>query len=294
METSDVIEAGGGLLGPAAEYGLRKPGHDTVMVDKENDILSAATDKFKIVWVQSKWIEMHRCHDWSRESARLYQIFPYALKEYSGLDLAHRNDGRMLLLLGKEELDHYRREIDILRQQADVNDFECKIIERQEVKKMPPNARLGKDVLGASLSIQDDDVKPLLGIVLGCIRQTDERIVQIGNMEVDVQFDDASTFSSNQRLVQRAVVTFPPPAGLCLVRTWGCIRVCTPDNCAIYDESDDFPGAFTATVQSGVTLAALNARKTAIWIAIAEISADFEEFSPKRFKVPEGHVPPYN
>ncbi len=131
-------------------------------------------------------------------------------------------------------------------------------------------------------------------MALGTVRQTDEGTVQIGNTEEAVEFDDGTTLSAGQAMARRAVAIFPQLAGLRLVRTWGCIRVLTPDKCAIYDESEAFPGAYVATSHSGVTLAAVNARHTAKWIATGETPPDFEAFSAKRFNTKDSHVPAHH
>jgi glycine/D-amino acid oxidase-like deaminating enzyme len=378
METSDVIVVGGGLFGPATAYGLRQQGLDTVVLDDGDDVLRAARGNFGLVWVQSKGMGMHRYHAWSRESAHLYANFAAELKEGSGADIAHRNDGGMHLLLGEDEREQRRREMDMMRQQAGVDAFECEIIEREEVEKMLPGVRLGDDVVGASFSKHDGDVNPLkllraingsfqhmggryrsdcrvenirhdgsafiaetknvsftapkivlacghgitklapmvgldtpivpqrgqilvteraepvLAMALSSVRQTDEGTVQIGNTEEEVDFNDGTTLDAGQAMARRAVTIFPQLAGLRLIRTWGCIRVLTPDKCAIYDESEQYPGAYVATSHSGVTLAAVNARRTAKWIATGETPPGFEEFSAKRFKTEGSHVPAHH
>ena len=378
METFDVIVVGGGLFGPATAYGLRQQGLNTIVLDDGDDVLRAARGNFGLVWVQSKGMGMHRYHAWSRESARLYRDFAAELKEGSGVAVAHRNDGGMHILLVEAEREQRRREMDIMRQQAGVDGFECKIIEREEVEKMLPGVRLGDEVVGASFSKHDGDVNPLkllralhtsfrrmggklrtdcrvenirhdgaafiaetrngsftapkivlacghgitrlapmvgldtpivpqrgqvlvteraepvLDMALGSVRQTDEGTVQIGNTEEDVEYDDGTTLTASQAMARRAVKSFPQLAGLRLIRTWGCIRVLTPDKCAIYDESEEYPGAYVATSHSGVTLAAVNARHTARWIATGEMTPSFEEFSAKRFNKGIHDVPSHH
>ena len=378
METFDVIVVGGGLFGPATAYGLRQQGLNTVVLDDGDDVLRAARGNFGLVWVQSKGMGMHRYHAWSRESARLYGDFAAELKEGSGVAVAHRNDGGMHIFLCEAEREQRRREMDIMRQQAGVDGFECKIIEREEVEKMLPGVRLGDEVVGASFSKHDGDVNPLkllralhtsfrrmggklrtdcrvenirhdgaafiaetrngsftapkivlacghgitrlapmvgldtpivpqrgqvlvteraepvLDMALGSVRQTDEGTVQIGNTEEGVEYNDGTTLTASQAMARRAVKLFPQLAGLQLIRTWGCIRVLTPDKCAIYDESEEYPGAYVATSHSGVTLAAVNARHTARWIATGEMTPGFEEFSAKRFNKGIHDVPSHH
>ena len=116
-------------------------------------------------------------------------------------------------------------------------------------------------------------------------RQTNEGGFQLGNSEEDVGFDDWTTLEVTQRIASRAVKAFPQLAGVRLVRTWAGTRVLTPDKCAIYDESETFPGAYVATSHSGVTLAAINAGHIAKWVSNGETQPGFEQFSAKRFDV---------
>ena len=120
---------------------------------------------------------------------------------------------------------------------------------------------------------------------MGSIRQTNEGTMQLGNSKEDVGFDNGTTTDVTRRIATRAVRCFPQLASVRLVRTWGCIRVLTPDGAAIYDESESCPGAFVATSHSGVTLAAVNARHVANWIAGGQKQPGFEQFSARRFDV---------
>src|SRR3546814_2406577 len=69
-------------------------------------------------------------------------------------------------------------------------------------------------------------------------------------------FDDATTLDITRDMAGRAVRLFPALARLRLVRTWGALRVLPPDKFPIYEESAAHPGAYVATMHSGVTLAA--------------------------------------
>jgi glycine/D-amino acid oxidase-like deaminating enzyme len=128
-------------------------------------------------------------------------------------------------------------------------------------------------------------IEPLLPACISSVRQTNEGSIQIGNSHEDVRFDDGTTLEVARRMANRAVRFFPQLAGVRVVRTWGCIRVLTPDGAAIYDESESCPGAFVATSHSGVTLAAINARHVARWVAAGETQPGFEAFSARRFDV---------
>ena len=123
-------------------------------------------------------------------------------------------------------------------------------------------------------------------MALGSIRQTDEGGFMFGNSEEEVGFNDGTTLPVTGNIAARAVKAFPQLAKVRLVRNWGCIRVLTPDKCAIYDESETMPGAYVATSHSGVTLAAVNAHHVANWVVSGDTPTDFDHFSARRFDVP--------
>ena len=67
---------------------------------------------------------------------------------------------------------------------------------------------------------------------------------------------------SQQRYRLRGILgQFPLLGGVNIVRSWGALRVMTPDGCPIYEASAECPGAFLVTCHSGVTLAALSSRR---------------------------------
>jgi glycine/D-amino acid oxidase-like deaminating enzyme len=59
-----------------------------------------------------------------------------------------------------------------------------------------------------------------------------------------------------------------------------------PDGLPIYDQSKEFPGAFTANCHSGVTLAAVHAKVLAPMIAVRTLDHSLDLFSARRFDVP--------
>src|SRR3546814_11426701 len=89
--------------------------------------------------------------------------------------------------------------------------------------------------------IVTERLQPLLDLPVGMTRQTNEGSLQLGNSHEDVGFDNGTTLDVTQRIAARAVRAFPQLASVRMVRTWGCLRVLTPDKCAIYDESPEYP-----------------------------------------------------
>lgn len=118
---------------------------------------------------------------------------------------------------------------------------------------------------------------------LGSLRQTQEGSIMLGSSEEDVGFDTSQKPEVMQKIAQRAVQSFPWIAELQVVRAWSALRVMPPDGHPIYDESETFPGAFTANCHSGVTLAGAHARVFAPMVASGMLDSIMAPFSAKRF-----------
>lgn len=122
---------------------------------------------------------------------------------------------------------------------------------------------------------------------LGSIRQTPEGSILLGSSEEEVGFDTGQKPEIMQRIARRAVLSFPWLAELQIVRAWAALRVMPPDGLPIYDESEEFPGAFTANCHSGVTLAAAHAKLFAPMVARGALDPELAPFSARRFDVPQ-------
>jgi len=120
---------------------------------------------------------------------------------------------------------------------------------------------------------------------LGNIRQTPEGSILLGSSEEEVGFDTGQKPEIMQAIARRAVLTFPWLAELQIVRAWAALRVMPPDGLPIYDQSERFPGAFTANCHSGVTLAGAHANLFAPMVAAGALEPSMAPFSAKRFDV---------
>lgn len=118
------------------------------------------------------------------------------------------------------------------------------------------------------------------------IRQTGEGTIMLGDSMEEVGFDTRQAPPVMAQIARRAVLSFPWIAGLNIVRAWSALRVMAPDGLPIYDQSERFPGAFTANCHSGVTLAGAHARLLAPMIARGALDPVLGPFSAKRFDVP--------
>jgi len=141
-------------------------------------------------------------------------------------------------------------------------------------------------------------VEPIRGQVVICervksflrypsvqIRQVEEGAVQIGDSKEDVGFDDGTTPDVIAAIARRAVRIYPLLRHVNMVRSWGALRVMSPDGHPVYDQSVSCPGASLVTCHSGVTLAAVHALVLAGWIAGAAGADYMESFSAKRFQL---------
>lgn len=117
------------------------------------------------------------------------------------------------------------------------------------------------------------------------VRQTGEGVVQIGDSKEDVGYDDGTTLEQLSRITARATRCFPLLKNVNIVRTWGALRVMSPDGFPIYQASTTCPGAFVVTCHSGITLAPRHAGALTQWIRGGIEPTDIHGFKAERFHV---------
>ncbi|MCG8613258.1 MAG: FAD-binding oxidoreductase [Pseudomonadales bacterium] len=116
-------------------------------------------------------------------------------------------------------------------------------------------------------------------------RQTEEGSVLLGYSNEDVGFNDQTSIQVTSQIAKKATEVFPQLANLRLVRTWAGLRILSPDNYPIYEQSKRYPGAYVATCHSGITLASLHRDVLPDWILSGEASCYFKQFGLGRFSV---------
>ncbi|MFT5720217.1 MAG: glycine/D-amino acid oxidase-like deaminating enzyme [Motiliproteus sp.] len=121
----------------------------------------------------------------------------------------------------------------------------------------------------------------------GHVRQTSEGSIQCGDSKEDVGFDCGTSTEVLATIARRAVALFPLLENVRLIRSWGALRVMTPDGYPIYQQSAQYPGAFLVSCHSGVTLAAVHAGPIAAWIGSGHADPDLslEAFHAQRFSL---------
>lgn len=117
------------------------------------------------------------------------------------------------------------------------------------------------------------------------IRQVDEGGIQIGGTKADAGFDDAESLSVMADLAKHAVAVFPALADVQVIRSWGALRVLSPDGNPIYAQSPTHANAYMVTCHSGVTLASLHATTLVDWIDNNSNAPDLEAFGEHRFSI---------
>lgn len=127
-------------------------------------------------------------------------------------------------------------------------------------------------------------LEPFLPLPCSGLRQTANGTVMIGASHEDTGLDDGTTPAVGAAMASRALRIVPDLGRVRLIRTWGGIRVLTPDHCPLYHESESCPGTFIITCHSGVTLAAVHATILADCLASGRLSA-IEPFNAKRFNL---------
>lgn len=127
---------------------------------------------------------------------------------------------------------------------------------------------------------------PFVDFATAHMRQTESGTVMIGDSHEDVGFDDRTCTSVLSQIAERAVTAFPALRDVHVIRSWGALRVFSPDGFPVYHASERYPGAFVANCHSGVTLAAVHARRLAAWIGGGERPEEIIPFTTERFDVP--------
>ncbi|OYX44080.1 MAG: hypothetical protein B7Z02_06760 [Rhodobacterales bacterium 32-67-9] len=163
-------------------------------------------------------------------------------------------------------------------------------------------AGLGNAVLAASLG-KSFPVRPergqilvtrrmprFLGLPTSLVRQTDEGSVLLGDSKEDVGFDYGTTPEIGARIAARSIASFPVLRTATVVRSWGALRVMSPDGFPIYQTWPDLPGLWALACHSGVTLAAAHAGPLADAIDGGAAPAEISQFTTGRFDVPSARA----
>ncbi|CAE6944912.1 FAD dependent oxidoreductase [Vibrio sp. B1FLJ16] len=128
-----------------------------------------------------------------------------------------------------------------------------------------------------------EKLPPTLKRPSGIIRQVDEGGIQIGDSKENAGFDDSDTVDMTAAIAERAIAVYPFLAQTKLVRSWGAIRIISPDGLPIYQQSKTNSGAYLVSCHSGITLAAAHSYLLPHWLEQTADAPNLELFSEDRF-----------
>ena len=128
-------------------------------------------------------------------------------------------------------------------------------------------------------------VQPFLRHPTAHVRQTGEGVVQIGDSKEEVGFDDGTTLGELARIARRATRCFPLLANVNVVRTWGALRVMTPDGFPIYQASSDCPGRLRRHLPQRHHAGRQHAGPLVDWMRGGAEPAEIHGFKAERFHV---------
>lgn len=128
-------------------------------------------------------------------------------------------------------------------------------------------------------------VGPVLPMLSHTIRQTREGTIMFGDSYENVGLDNGVTDPVIRDLARTAIRTYPFLGSVRIVRAWGCLRPMPFDRYPIYEQLSTLPNTFLVNSHSGVTLAAVHAKRLAARIAEGDLGPDLECYAMGRFDV---------
>lgn len=158
---TDTIVIGGGIIGISLAYGLLKHGSKVILLDKEDQNFTASRGNFGLVWVQGKGYGLQRYVDWSIEATDLWPEFSRNLEEEVGFKIDYEKTGGLDFCLGDKEFADRANFLEAMKNQSPNKQYDCCMVDRDELQKMLPKIQLGSEVSGASYCIHDGMVDPL-------------------------------------------------------------------------------------------------------------------------------------
>jgi hydrogen cyanide synthase HcnC len=155
----DIAILGGGLVGVAIGHGLAGLGQRTALLDEGDLAYRASRGNFALVWVQSKGMGMPAYGAWTRRSSDAYAAFAAALREETGVDIAHQRPGGYSLALSEAELERRQALLMRLHNQPGWAAIPWEVQSRAEVQRALPE--IGPEVVGGIFCPLDGHVNSL-------------------------------------------------------------------------------------------------------------------------------------
>lgn len=158
---ADIVVIGAGTVGSAIGYGLAQLGQDVLVLDGGDRDFRAANANFGLVWQHGKGDGMPAYHSWTAQSVGLWRGFCEGLEAISELDLQYDSNGGVSFCLGESEFEERRTALMRLHNQLGGHPPDWEMLDRVDLEKLFPKARLGPEVVGGSFGRQDGHTNPL-------------------------------------------------------------------------------------------------------------------------------------
>jgi glycine/D-amino acid oxidase-like deaminating enzyme len=155
----DVAVIGGGLLGAAIAYGLRRLHSRLVLLDEGDIAFRAARGNFGLVWVQGKGDGSPAYASYTQLSARRWPELASALATETGIDPALAQPGGIYVCLSARELDSRVASLERLLAQPGFERYAIDVLDRAEIAHRVPG--IGPDVHGGTYCALDGHCNPL-------------------------------------------------------------------------------------------------------------------------------------
>ena len=155
----DAAVIGGGLVGSAVAYGLRRELDHVAVLDEGDVAYRASLGNFGLVWVQSKGMGLPRYGVWTMTSASGWPRLAAQLLDETGVDVHLEQRGGLHALLSDEELEARVKFMQTLLSQPGMAKYDWKLLDRAELADLVPG--IGPDVRGATWTPVDGIANPL-------------------------------------------------------------------------------------------------------------------------------------
>ncbi|WP_373824357.1 NAD(P)/FAD-dependent oxidoreductase [Achromobacter insuavis] len=155
----DAVVIGGGLVGSAVAYGLRRELDHVAVLDEGDVAYRASRGNFGLVWVQSKGMGLPRYGVWTMTSAGAWPQLAAELRDETGVDVHLEQRGGVHALLNDEEMEARDTFMRTLLAQPGMAQYDWKMLDRHELADMVPG--IGPEVRGATWTPVDGIANPL-------------------------------------------------------------------------------------------------------------------------------------
>jgi glycine/D-amino acid oxidase-like deaminating enzyme len=158
-EETEIAVVGGGLVGASIAWGLARLGKRVTILDEGDDAYRASRGNFALVWVQSKGLGMAAYAAWSVRSSNAWSGLASALKDETGIDVAHQRPGGLMLSLSDAEQERRVAQMRRLHNQPEMTPYPYEVLDHAATKQLLPD--IGPEVAGGIYCPLDGHVNSL-------------------------------------------------------------------------------------------------------------------------------------